>query len=803
MKTQFLLSTLLVASAAQVQAQNQPKPPAKWPTTTTGSLSVSGIYPHLAFHNDWGGQIQGECGIGAIVPWAGKLWVITYPPHVRTGGDDKLYEISPDLTLKVRPESVGGTHAARMIHKESNQLIIGPYFIDDKGNVRAVDVKKALPGRLTAVARHLTDPANKVLFYDMEGPVAEVDVHTLEARRLFVKPVPGWHGKGAYTGQGRFIVANNGAMHAGDLDKLPWEMPAAQWSKGPEEAGVLAEWDGKAWTIISRRSHTDVTGPGGINGAPSEGAPVWSPGWDKRSILLHVRSGGAWSVYRLPKGSYTFDPAHGWFTEWPRIRDTGDGRYLMNMHGTFYDFPPAFAPGKIGGLRPLSTHLHYTSDWALWNGKLVIGGDDTSVISNPIPSRAQSNLRFLDPGDLTRKFGPASGWGGVWMHDAIKANTPSDPLLIAGYTQRCLHLANEGAAAQNFSLELDANGDGTWKPWRTVSVAAHGYEPVILPADAPGQWLRISGSQDGVATAYLHAQTPQAARADAAPLFAALAPANAPHGDGLLRPAPFSRDLQFLAKDGSYYEIDEQLNFNKLDAPDKVAALQKAAAVKTEVQEDNASLFVVDSKKRKWRLPKGVAQGTSRGLREVISERFLADFGGTFYEIPRLGTEAIPDYQHMKPVATHNFDISDFCTWRGLLVLAGTRAEAHPDGQFFGNNGNGLWFGAIDDLYALGTPRGQGGPWLDTPVTAGQASDPYLMTNYATKILTLRHNAAAPVTFRLEVDFLADGTWQLLKEITVPAGQTVTYDFPTGFGAHWARLVPNTATTATAQFSYS
>lgn len=28
-------------------------------------------------------------------------------------------------------------HANRMIHRESNQLIIGPYFIDDKGNVRA------------------------------------------------------------------------------------------------------------------------------------------------------------------------------------------------------------------------------------------------------------------------------------------------------------------------------------------------------------------------------------------------------------------------------------------------------------------------------------------------------------------------------------------------------------------------------------------------------------------------------------------------------------------------------------------
>ena len=37
---------------------------------------VSGIYPHLAMFND-----EGECGTGAVVPWAGRLWVVTYAPH--------------------------------------------------------------------------------------------------------------------------------------------------------------------------------------------------------------------------------------------------------------------------------------------------------------------------------------------------------------------------------------------------------------------------------------------------------------------------------------------------------------------------------------------------------------------------------------------------------------------------------------------------------------------------------------------------------------------------------------------------
>ena len=69
-------------------------------------LQISGIYPHLTVYNG-----QGECGIGAIVPWADKLWMVTYPPHMPKGGPDKLYEIDQDMTMHIRPESVGGTHA--------------------------------------------------------------------------------------------------------------------------------------------------------------------------------------------------------------------------------------------------------------------------------------------------------------------------------------------------------------------------------------------------------------------------------------------------------------------------------------------------------------------------------------------------------------------------------------------------------------------------------------------------------------------------------------------------------------------
>src|SRR5262249_13002530 len=163
------------------------------------------------------------------------------------------------------------------------------------------------------------------------------------------------------------------------------------------------------------------------------------------------------------------------------------------------------------------------------------------------------------------------------------------------------------------------------------------------------------------------------------------------------------------------------LRFKRVDAPGVVTELQRVGQLKNDYQVDAASVLVVDDSGDRWRLPKPIPEidhTKERGLREVISERYLANFDGTFYEIPRLSDNTGPDFRHMKPVASHHARITDFCTWRGLLVLAGTNLQAPADGHLFraATSGAGLWFGAIDDLYKLGAPEGEGGPWKDTPV---------------------------------------------------------------------------------------
>ena len=151
-------------------------------------VEVKGVFPHMTVMAEGVGS-DSEAGIGALVPWAEKLWAIGYVSHIRGEGLG-LYEISEDMTMRKHPASVTGTFANRMVHWDSNQAFIGPHAIDAEGNVRTIeDLKKF---RLTATIPHLTDPKNKVYVLGMEGRFWQLDVKTLKAKLLFnlVKQLP-------------------------------------------------------------------------------------------------------------------------------------------------------------------------------------------------------------------------------------------------------------------------------------------------------------------------------------------------------------------------------------------------------------------------------------------------------------------------------------------------------------------------------------------------------------------------------------------------------------------------------------
>ena len=163
---------------------------------------LSGVIPELAMRasSEFGDIPLVECGIGTLMPWADKLWAITYVAHGETTGDGtRLYEIDDELNAEKHPESVVGTFADRMVHEPSDQAIIGPHVIDTLGNVRTFEqllegvyepaegedgIETRLAKRLTATMVHLEDPENKVYFLTMEGILFEaggpVDVEQVD-----------------------------------------------------------------------------------------------------------------------------------------------------------------------------------------------------------------------------------------------------------------------------------------------------------------------------------------------------------------------------------------------------------------------------------------------------------------------------------------------------------------------------------------------------------------------------------------------------------------------------------------------
>lgn len=796
-----------------------------FPTASGGEAgeSWSGIYPHLAFFND-----EGECGTGAVVPHADRLWALTYAPHMPKGSSDKLYEISPDLKLTVRPESIGGTPANRMIHRESRQLFMGPYVIDEKGLVRVIPYTEMF-GRPTANARHLFDPAGKIYCASMEEALYEIDVKTLAITTLYrdeqddtVGPkadLPGYHGKGMYSGQGVLVYANNGENSA-EARRDPFV-----------ESGVLAQWDGKEWEVVRRTQFTEVTGPGGIYGNKTPATdPLWSIGWDAKSLILMLLDGGEWHPYRLPKASHSYDGAHGWNTEWPRIREIGEGDdYLMTMHGMFWKFPGTFSLANTAGITPRSSYLKVIGDFCRWQDRLVFGCDDTakSEFLNKRKAKgeiaapqSQSNLWFVEPAQIDH-LGPVLGRGAVWLREELAAGAVSDPYLFAGLRNRALHLAHSGGSEATVTLEIDREGKGTWETLRAVTIPAKGYQWTAFEDAEAGVWIRLVAKDAviGLTAAFTNTgDDARPARAEAPAKFAGLITASsAPAAvtGGVIRArGENKRNLHFAARDAGgtigLYTLDESLKLTVEDSATELAWLEEHAAVPSRegvISSDPASVIYTDDSGKRFRLPRASGSfdqpgplGGERLCREVATERDLFNCHGTFFELP---AENAGGFTRVRPVATHGLRVSDYCSYRGLLVISGVDLAAAGENRHLirsTDGKTGLWVGAIDDLWELGKPVGKGGPWNGTKIKADEPSDPYLMTGYDEKELTISTEAATTVT--VEVDLTGMGDWVVYRAFELAAGAEQKHQFPDGFEAYWVRCRAADDTVATAEFEY-
>lgn len=761
-------------------------------------LSISGIYPSLAYFNG-----EGECGTGAVAPWGDSLWVVTYGPHCPTGGTDRLYRIASDLTISACPESVGGTHASRMAHRESGQLFIGTYLVSTNGRVRTVPIH-TMPGRLTGAARHLTDPANKIYVTDMEEALYELDVNTLKTRTLIrdgfnkvhfdalfaklgVEPPKGWkeaedselfgyHGKGTCSGFGKVFYSNNGFFNERAM-------------KDPTvPAGALAEWspEDRQWHLIRTNQFTEVTTQDGIYGNEHPTSnPIWAMGWDAKSVILTVTTNGTdWCDYRLPKGSHSYDGAHGWNTEWPRIREIGGEDLLATMHGTFWRFPKDFAPGRATGIRPRANYLKVIGDFCSWRGRAVFGCDDSArdefmnkrAAKGTLkgPARSQSNLWFVEEPAIDA-ISPAIGNATLYRREDVKAGEISDPLLFAGYRHKWMWVAKG-----SFAVEVDRLGDGRWM--RVDEVGVGGTDL----SSFEGEWMRVRALADAEATTVALCFRQQDERTEASEKVGRTIPLGPGEKPLLHVNAAVPGKLGVAVSGEKGYALTPELHLESIPS-NVVRQIRAAAPLSCDVLAyEPSSILYIDDNGNRFRLPYGTEVRTvpagGRICREVCTERDHFNAGGIYYELP---AENAHGFFGVRPVATHNLPICDYVSWRGLFVMA-------LPGE--------LDLMAVDDLWRLGKVRGFGGPWKGDLVCADVPSDPYLMNGFDRKRVVL--SADRKTTIRLEVDVDGWGTWVEAGAYELTPGTERIIDLPLAFGGYWIRSVATADCVVSVQLVY-
>lgn len=205
---------------------------------------------------------------------------------------------------------------------------------------------------------------------------------------------------------------------------------------------------------------------------------------------------------------------------------------------------------------------------------------------------------------------------------------------------------------------------------------------------------------------------------------------------------------------------------------------------------DRSSPILRVLKSGKWsryRLPFGSQSWTHTWntewmrIRFAQTERHLMDAFGLFYDLPNLvyGDQCFG----ITPISRHLRVTPDFVHYNGYFVMASDQTD-HTVGQ----PQSGLWWGSVDDLWGFGKPAGWGALWTKEDLQQGAKSDPFLMTGFDQKSVTITCGNTESVKIGLEVDVTGRGDWRRMSNLESVDG-FATFQFPPAFSAHWLRAV--------------
>ncbi|MFA5244509.1 MAG: hypothetical protein WC380_04355, partial [Pedobacter sp.] len=503
--------------------------------------------------------------------------------------------------------------------------------------------------------------------------------------------------------------------------------------------------------------------------------------------------------------------------------------YLMTMHGMFWRFPQTFSSGNSAGIRPRSAYLKVLGDYTRWNDQLVFGSDDAArleflnkrKIKGSIGGAGQSNSNlWFTSLNQPDNLGPTTAEGSVWLNETVKAAEYSEPFLFAGWDRRSAWIHHTGQQAVTITFETDIAGNGQFKPFRSVTVKPGESLEISFPGSEPGEWIRAVSNLATTLTIQFTYTDSELRNKRPDELFKGLANINSEKvQSGLLYPLGNNRRTLGIAAYSQtnttksipeYYELNQDMKLQPVHDPSTLKFIQDKYAIPKQVVTINeSSVLVVDDAGRRWRLPLGESAftgqtnaGLSRIAREVATERDLLNLHGTFYELP---AENADGFAKVRPIASHSYQISDFASYRGMMILTGIDPKAavnNPQIIRSEDGKAGVWVGVIDDLWKLGKPVGKGGPWKDADVQAGIPSDPYLIGFYDKKQVSLSHDLKESVSFLMEVEPVGHGPWMRYKEVIVAPGKTVNFTFPADFQAKWIRFSTNKAARVTTWLTY-
>lgn len=451
--------------------------------------------------------VKSEAGTGAIVPWAGALWVETYLANTNSayglaganGSGTGLWRIDSDGNATLVGQN-DGCHPAHLVHKETGYLLIGNHIVTQEGRVvpiyKFTQAGNSPTERITGYARHLSAPTTKVYVFTMGGLFFEMDLSNLEtlatsnngitflnnAATVLGMTAATVHGKAIWTatGAGRtYAVFNNNPSSAGNAD-----------------GGRLASWNGTTWTTQDTGNNSWIN----VSGSYMGHQHVWATGHDDLSVLLWMFNGETATAprkFRLPFGHEGYK--HYFQQEWMRCRAVDTERYLLDAHGMFYSLSPyltdtdTFAT-SMPRMEAIAKHYRTIPDFASYQGNLVLGSNQASNQYGQFPNvgDSQSGLWFTQTDNLWRMGKPA-GVGYWWKGTSVSAAQESLPMLARGFDRKTVNLYNaSGSTATN--VDIITYHETTGYTITTVAVAASTYAHYEFPTGYQCDWITVKSS---------------------------------------------------------------------------------------------------------------------------------------------------------------------------------------------------------------------------------------------------------------------------------------------------------------------